>query len=1124
MLFICNFYKIYYNNKKGVCMKILKNQYFFFIILSALMLILGFSFLSQTEKTYSAERTFHIRVAITNYDGIPLSEDISFGGKTIYAAKPTITAGAGTTDSAWVTAKASYNGVLDTGWVHSSSATQWANTAWWVNSYSYNTTYYELTNTSIRGYFNTTEPTNLNDGWLRFYNPYVGVPYYLKLGSDGNDRRWQYTEMKLKGKDVTYYFCDTDRTVLSTGTAAYASEVSYAAPAPEGQHCAGWHVGSLTGSVHNGTTVKIFAESSTNFTAYYYAYYDYNTYTVKFSQNGGTGVSLSDATCKYGTSYTTPSSGYTKQGYKLVGWNTKANGSGTSYGLGDSYINLSSTHGDTVTLYAQWEIVSYNVKFNANGGSGTMANQTLTYGTTETLNLNTFTHEGSGACFGGWKRTSTGTKAEYSDGETKIFNLASTQGATVTLYAHWLRESYTIKYYLDYGLFVAGNVGKSQDVLYGDSLKIPKIYRQGYIFNGWEVGQNSKGTVDIEYVNKTKYLADKTITIPDWGNDGSTNTQIEVPLIGVWTPITYTVKFDSNGGSGTMTDMERTFGGDSITLPENTFTKEGYNFVGWSTSKQEGFTSADSDWSSVITKETWLRGEQEIHTDGENKGQYVIDPSITTSTYYQGSDIYFVTGSDEDPSPTWVTEDTVVPDDLGNFAKLIFYQGDSITLYAVWEAVDYTIVFDGNGAEGSMSNLAMIYDKSKTLTNNAYTRNGCLFIGWHRVKSAIAPEYSNKQAISKMQYYDETTKTYRPIQEGDEVKLYAIWKETWAIYKEKPSGTGTSSDPYLIATAQNLGWISWMYETGDLFDNGTMTPYFKQTANIDLSGREWLPIGNSANRYNIFGGTYDGNGYVIKNIQTNRITNVTRENIGLFGYSVYGTIKNVILFGNINGNTNVGGIVGYGNDVTLENCTNHAKIIGTVQAGGIAGYGINCEISSCNNYGDITSSLSSIVAISGGILANGYGMSITKCYSTGAISGYYAGGIAGSLIKSGNTISSCAFEGTVEGSYSGAFVGFVGTAEIKNSYAKAQVSSTITSPGCYGLYSYSENPITIRNCVFEIETNNDFSGKGCMGSDFSAWIISSDGRPLPSGLSWLATGGTKVTNISQITANYTQVS
>lgn len=91
-----------------------------------------------------------------------------------------------------------------------------------------------------------------------------------------------------------------------------------------------------------------------------------NTYTVKYDGNGNTGGSTASSSHTYNTSKALTSNGFTKIGYSFNGWNTKADGSGTSYSDEASVKNLTSTNGATVTLYAQWSLrAPYNLFFDA---------------------------------------------------------------------------------------------------------------------------------------------------------------------------------------------------------------------------------------------------------------------------------------------------------------------------------------------------------------------------------------------------------------------------------------------------------------------------------------------------------------------------------------------------------------------------------------------------------------------------------------------------------------------------------------------------------------------------------------------------------------------------------------
>lgn len=154
-------------------------------------------------------------------------------------------------------------------------------------------------------------------------------------------------------------------------------------------------------------------------------------YSVAYNANYGTGTVPSSVTQNSGSSVTVASgSGLRRTGYTFRGWNTKADRSGTAYAAG-------ATIKTGATLYAQWTPNTYTVKFNANGGTGTMKDQSLTYDAAATaLRTNSFTK--TGYHFAGWA-TSAGGAVIYSD-QQSVKNLAS--GGSVNLYAVWVQNVY----------------------------------------------------------------------------------------------------------------------------------------------------------------------------------------------------------------------------------------------------------------------------------------------------------------------------------------------------------------------------------------------------------------------------------------------------------------------------------------------------------------------------------------------------------------------------------------------------------------------------------------------------------------------------------------------------------
>jgi uncharacterized repeat protein (TIGR02543 family) len=148
--------------------------------------------------------------------------------------------------------------------------------------------------------------------------------------------------------------------------------------------------------------------------------------TVTFNTNGG--GSIANQTFTRGGTAARPAPDPAKTGYTFAGWYADSELS--------AIFNFSSPVTGETTIYAKWTPITYTAAFNKNetSAAGIMANQTFTYGVEQTLSANSFTR--SGYTFTGWNTAADGGGTAYADGES-VSNLASTQGATVTLYAKW---------------------------------------------------------------------------------------------------------------------------------------------------------------------------------------------------------------------------------------------------------------------------------------------------------------------------------------------------------------------------------------------------------------------------------------------------------------------------------------------------------------------------------------------------------------------------------------------------------------------------------------------------------------------------------------------------------------
>ena len=158
-------------------------------------------------------------------------------------------------------------------------------------------------------------------------------------------------------------------------------------------------------------------------------------YQVKYNGNTATSGSMSNSTHVYDTAKALSANGYSKTGYRFKSWNTKADGTGTTYTNQQSVKNLTSTDNGVVNLYAQWNANTYTIKYHGNNAtSGSMADTTHTYDVSKTLRKNAYKR--TGWKFMGWNTKADGSGTAYTD-EKSVKNLTATHGGVINLYAQW---------------------------------------------------------------------------------------------------------------------------------------------------------------------------------------------------------------------------------------------------------------------------------------------------------------------------------------------------------------------------------------------------------------------------------------------------------------------------------------------------------------------------------------------------------------------------------------------------------------------------------------------------------------------------------------------------------------
>ena len=527
----------------------------------------------------------------------------------------------------------------------------------------------------------------------------------------------------------------------------------------------------------------------------------------------------------------------TRTGYSFSGWYTASSG-GTKIGSGGSSYKPTGN----ITVYAHWSASSYTVTYNANGGSGAPSAQTKTHGVDLTLSSTKPTR--TGYYFKNWNTASNGSGTNYASGAKY------TQNYSLTLYAQWTPHTYTVTYKANGG----SGEPAAQTKTYGVDLTLSsaKPSRTGYTFKNWNTNSGGSGTT---YASGGKYTANASVT-----------------LYAQWTPITYTIIFNGNGyTSGSTASMTMTYD-TAKNLTANGFVKTSYVFTGWNT-KSNGSGTSYANKQSVKNLTTvngatitlyaqWTANPYTVIFNGNRStsGTTASQVIATDATASLNANGYIRTGysfvkwnTKTDGSGTSYQDKATV--------KNLAPGGSSITLYAQWNPITYTIVFNGNGhSSGSTASMSMTYDTAKNLTANGFLKNCYTFTGWNTKADGSGTKYTDQQSVKNL-----TTVN------GTAVTLYAQWKPI--TYSVKFNGNGSTSG--------SMSNQSFVYDTAQDLKANAFKREFTVTYNYNGSG-ESSTQAKAAAAFNGWAKTADGSVNYSDKQNVKNLTTVSGEVVNLY--------------------------------------------------------------------------------------------------------------------------------------------------------------------------------------------------------------------------------------------------
>ena len=400
--------------------------------------------------------------------------------------------------------------------------------------------------------------------------------------------------------------------------------------------------------------------------------------SVSFVANGGTGT-MADQPFVAGLPTSLNGCSFTRAGYTFIGWDTQAEGGGVAYTDGQS-ITITTN----MTLYAQWQ-KNPIVTFVANNGEGTMSPQEFVTGRLQDLNACSFTCAGYG--FVRWTTQADGSGDAYSDRQRIAIS------ADMTLYAQW-GEIHTVAFDANGG---SGTMADQQFVEgVSQSLNACSFFLNQHIFKGWNTQADGNGT---SYADKQAI-------------DISTDMTLYAQWVGK--PC---VTFNANGGTGTM--AVQYFTADiTQSLNANTFTREGYIFIGWSTNPEGGGDTYINQQDIAISSDMTLYAQWLQHTSTINLGDFKF-MNVKELTLYDGDEIKNQGVSRN--LKVIITDCSTVT--LNNIA---YHDTDNRELYITC-AGDATIILKGDNQLRNMGNAGIFVPAGKTLTivgNGSLTAEG----------------------------------------------------------------------------------------------------------------------------------------------------------------------------------------------------------------------------------------------------------------------------------------------------------------------------------------------------------------------------------------------------------------
>ena len=351
--------------------------------------------------------------------------------------------------------------------------------------------------------------------------------------------------------------------------------------------------------------------------------------------------------------------------------------------------------------------------------------------------------------------------------------------------------------------------------------------------------------------------------------DRGNNERTDVLM--VYERVPYSVRFDPNGGNGTMPDQSFVAGTEQALRP-NVFTRTDYLFKGWATNATGAVVVADSSQQKALAYRrgdivtlyaVWEAFRRTITFDA-NGGTVSLD-SLTCSAATPCGDLPMAQREGHD-FIGWFTERDggvqIFPESIVKF---------DCTLYAHYEHMIFSVHFDANGGTGEMPDVIATKGTATSLPRNQYTRRGYFFGGWRMGPRSSDSFFSSDGAVCSV---------------NANMTLYADWiAECNHTYRFEANGGEGSMSDIVVANRERLtlpdcafskeGCVFWGWESNTVGDVTTYTAKWKQAVMVDTSERGGMVFATDGDSH-WYASEYDGKD-VVKCEITNAVVYITNR-------------------------------------------------------------------------------------------------------------------------------------------------------------------------------------------------------------------------------------------------------